>query len=57
MAAESLQKKGITGVVLGVVRVDPQPCFKMGPRLFQVSFANQDGSQIDVGPRRSGIIT
>ena len=47
-AAESLQKIGITGVELGVVRFDPQRVFKMGPRLFQFFFAKQDCRQIDV---------
>src|SRR4029077_714461 len=55
--AESLQKKGITGVELGVVRFDPQRVFNMGPRLFPFSFANQDCRQIDMRLCGTGIKT
>ena len=44
-------------MVLGVVRVDPKRCFKMALRLLQFSFADQDGSQIDMGLCGTGIKT
>ena len=52
---QSLQNISIAGVELGVVRVDSQRFFKMSLRLFQVSFANQDGGQIGVGLCQIGI--
>src|SRR6266403_6216904 len=56
-AAELVQNKGVARMVLGVVRFDPQRCFKMSLRLFQFSFANQDAGEIDVGLCRTGIKT
>ena len=45
----------MTGVVLGVVGVDPECLIEMGLRLLEVSFAHQDRGQTDVGLGGIGI--
>jgi len=54
---ELLQKINMTGVVFGVVWVDPERFIEMGLRVLQVSFSHQDSGQTDVGLGGIGIKT
>src|SRR6266550_3613829 len=56
-AAELFQKIDMTGVVLGVVGVDPERVIKMGLRLVEVPFCHQNGGETDVGLGGIGIKT
>src|SRR6266480_4917462 len=48
-AAELFQKINMTGVVLGVVGVDPERVLEMGLRLLEVPFCHQNGGETRVG--------
>src|SRR5437588_11284886 len=54
---ELLQEINMTGVVLVVVRVDPERLLEMSLRFLQVSFSHQDSGQTDVGLSGIGIKT
>ena len=45
----------MTGVVLGVVGVDPERVIEMGLRLLEVPFCHQNGGETDVGLGGIGI--
>ena len=56
-ATELFQKVDMTGVVLGVVGIDPEGIVEMGLGLLEVSFCHLNGGETDVGLGRIGIKT
>src|SRR5882724_11530122 len=59
-AAELVQNKGIARMVLGVVRFDPQRCFKMSLRLFSFPLPTRTPARLtwafaEPGLRRSAV--